>query len=310
MRKIAVLGAGSMGSYFAASLAQQKENDVLCVVRTPEHAEAIRSNGILVREGDGTEWHSGPVRAAADVSGESPADLVIILVKAYATEEAVKEHSRLFGPRTKVLTLQNGYGSHEVVQGLVPEEQIFLGTTSHGVNRTEEGVVVHAGSGATVVGAWKGDDPDAAQGAKELAELLTRAGINTSYVNDVLDAVYRKLFVNVAINAISALNDSPNKFITANPQMKQYARSLVNEAIMIVNLSGRHYDREEIWEHVEEVVELTGQNICSMLADVRAGRPTEVRAINGAVVELARSMRIDAPLNRDIVQQIEYTFGG
>ncbi len=309
MTKIAVLGTGSMGSYFAASLSQKKENDILCVVRTPEHAEEIRSNGIVVREGDGTQWHSGPVRAATDVSGESPADLVIVLVKTYATEEAVKDHLLLFGPKTLLLTLQNGFGGHESLRCVVQDVHIFLGTTAHGVNRTGEGIVVHAGTGATVVGALKGDDPAAAQAAKDLAEWFKEAGIDTSYTDDVLDAIYRKLFVNVAINGVSALNDSPNKYITANPQMKQYARSLVNEAIMIINLTGRHYDREEVWEQVEEVVELTADNICSMLADVRAGRPTEVRAINGAVVELARSMRIDAPLNRDIVQQIEYTFG-
>lgn len=307
--KIAILGTGSIGSLFAARLAQDPSNEILCVVATESHRDRINRSGIIITEADGSEIRAEHLRALTGTAGETPADLVIVTVKTYSTREAVQGHPELFGPDTLVLTVQNGYGNHEDIRGIVPDAHIFLGTTSHGVNIDASGRINHAGNGPTFVGPLVPDSEEAGGQAAMICETLNRAGLEASVSSDINGAIYRKLLINIAINPLSALNDTTNEYVLRDAAVYHNARMLVREAIQILDLAGYHYDFDEMWEAIAGVAEKTGKNVCSMLADVRSGRPTEIRRINGAIVDMAQAMRIDAPLNRDIVHQIELRFG-
>lgn len=306
--RISILGTGAIGSLFAASLAADPANEVLCVTYSPEHSDCINEKGITIHEKDGSLTHAENLRAVTDTSGENPAELVIVLVKSYSTREAVKSHPQIFGPDTTVLTLQNGYGNHLPLLETADASQILLGTTAHGMNIRDDGEIIHAGSGVTTIGALEPDGSGTEERLKETAEVLDRAGFQTVISDDVFDAIFRKLFVNTAINALCALNDKPNKYIVSDPQMNRRSRRLVGEAVETVNAGGRSYDPDKIIEDAMHVAELTGENICSMLADVRRRRPTEIRAINGAIVAMAEEKGMDAPLNREIVNEIEERF--
>lgn len=307
--KIAILGTGSVGSLFAACLAQDPENEILCIVNTEAHRDRINRDGITISEADGSEIRAEHLRAMTGTEGESPADLVLVTVKTYSTRQAVLGHPELFGPDTLVLTIQNGFGNHEDIRGAVPDDHIFLGTTSHGVNIDPAGKINHAGSGPTFIGPLVPDAEGAAENAAAICEVLRRAGFEADVSSDINDAIYRKLLINIAINPLSALNDTTNEYVLRDAAVYHNARMLVREAIQILELAGYHYDFDEMWEVIAGVAERTGKNVCSMLADVRNGRPTEIRRINGAIVDIAQAMHIDAPQNRDIVHQIELQFG-
>lgn len=306
--KISILGTGAMGSLFAAALAADPSNDVLCITYSSEHSDCINEKGITIHEKDGSMTHIDNIRAVTDTSDERPADLVIVLVKSYSTDQAVKTHSEIFGPDTTVLTLQNGYGNHVPLLEFADESQILLGTTAHGMNIRNTGEIIHAGSGISTIGTLKPDSIPAQKRLNETKNLLEKAGFRTSISTDVLDAIFRKLFVNTSINALCALNDKPNKYIVKDPDMNRQSRRLVDEAVRTVNLLGRSYDPDIIIADAHHVAELTGDNICSMLADVRRHRPTEIRAINGAIVSMAEKAGFDAPLNRAIVSEVENRF--
>ena len=307
--KIAVLGTGSVGSLFAAHLAQDPSNEVLCVVGSESHRDRINREGITILEADGSHLHTSRLQARTDTAGETPAELVLVTVKTYNTWKAIREHPEIFGPDTLILTLQNGYGNHEDLLAITDDRHIFLGTTAHGVNIDPEGNIRHAGEGPTFIGPLDIGNPDAMDDAKTIAALLRKAGFDAAVSPDITDAVFRKLLINIAINPLSALNDSINEYVLRDAAVRNNARMLVKEALMILEMTGYSYDFEEIWEGICEVVERTSKNVCSMLADVRSGRPTEVRRINGAIVELARQQHVDAPQNRDIMHQIELQFG-
>ena len=150
--KIAVLGCGAIGSLYAASLAQDPSNEVLCIVRSEQHASRINSSGINIISNNGCSNISASPRAVTNTENEVPADIVLIAVKSYATEDAVAGHAALFGPDTIALTLQNGYGNHLKILNAVPKERIIMGTTAMGVNIDSEGHVILAGTGKTVIG--------------------------------------------------------------------------------------------------------------------------------------------------------------
>ena len=101
----------------------------------------------------------------------------------------------------------------------------------------------------------------------------------------------------------------PDGYAAAMQEQKRKAfEQANNEAVRTVNLLGRSYDPDIIIADAHHVAELTGDNICSMLADVRRHRPTEIRAINGAIVSMAEKAGFDAPLNRAIVSEVENRF--
>lgn len=315
--KIGIIGAGAVGSLFAERLAKTGGNDVLCAVRRQAQADDINNNGIRILEEaggmsgeSGTATEGGSLRAMVDTSGQEPLDMVLVAVKSGATESAVEQHRALIGPDTVVVTLQNGYGNHKALMKVADRENIVIGTTGQGVNIREDGTIVHAGNGPTTIGPLVSDSDVARGAAEKVARVLRDSGFEVRMTSDAEDAVFRKLFINIGINAICALADGNNGILLRDRQLQNESRGLVFEAVQVVNdATGRHYDADEIWTSVYDTFCRTERNFCSMVQDVRKGRRTEIRVINGAVAELARDAGLEAPLNSMITEQIETRFG-
>lgn len=300
--KIAILGTGAIGSLFAAGLSEK--HDLICVVRSQSHADAINNKGIVIAEKDGT-IRTVHAKSVTDTRDLKPVDLVLISVKAPSTGEAVQTHRTLFGKDTIAVTLQNGYGNHADIEAVANPDRIIIGTTAQGANISPDGRINHAGLGVTTIGALHPQAPDVKEILNSVSTLLREAGFETVITSDAEDAVIRKLFVNIGINALCALNDCTNRSISENPEMRRYSRQLIDEAVAVFEAAGRSYDSEKIWEHVESVAKATGDNLCSMVQDLRKGRSTEIRKINGVIVQMADEMNIPAPFNREITQKIE-----
>lgn len=300
--KISILGTGAIGSLFAAGLSGK--HDLTCIVKTESHAEAIRRDGIRIVEADGSVRTAFP-EAVTETGGMQPSQLVLIAVKAPSTGEAVRTHRDIFGEETFAISLQNGYGNHADIESVVSPERILIGTTAQGANIDSEGRVHHAGSGMTTIGALRPESEKAARMLAEVKKIFDDAGLKTEITEDAEDAVIRKLFINTGINAVCALNDTKNIGVVTDPQMNEQARLLVMEAVDVFRRAGREYDAQEIWQHVLSVARATGENYCSMVQDIRKGRPTEILRINGAVADIARSLHFDAPLNRKVTAEVE-----
>jgi len=303
--KIAILGCGAVGSLYAARFSQDTKNEILCVVGSESHADRINNEGIEISDSKGSVLISARPRALTDTSGETAADLVLISVKSHSTLRAVKQHSSLFGPDTIALTLQNGYGNHNDILSLVDSAHLVMGTTAMGVNIRPDGQIILAGNGKTVIGSYVKGNPLAARSLETASQLLTNAGFEVEITEDAEDAILRKLLINVGINAVCTLNDRQNHFICDDQDMRDRSRSLVYEAVEVINQAAdRDYSSDDIWNLVLSVAEKTGANVCSMLQDARNGRQTEIDKINGAIVELAASCRMQAPANTQVVKDI------
>lgn len=297
-RRVAVVGAGAIGSLFGAFLARAGE-EVWLVSPPGPHLDRIRQEGLRVVPAGGAAVGGPPVRVvrlrvSSDPAGVGAVDLVLVAVKAYRTREAVRWALPLLGPGTAVLTVQNGLGNAEAIEEAAGPGRVVVGVTAHGAGRPEPGVVVHAGAGPTVIGPWRGAPPAL---AAEVAGVLGRAGIEVEVVgaDGVERALWTKLAVNAAINGPGALLRVPNGALVESPAARRLLQSAAREVATVAARRGTPVLDPDPAARAEAVARATAPNRCSMLQDVERGRPTEVEAIYGAVVAEAGRLGVPVP---------------
>jgi 2-dehydropantoate 2-reductase len=295
--KIAILGAGAMGSIFGAWLSRRHEVRLIDIWQ--EHIDTIRENGLLIEaHGKAQCYHPQAVTNARNVG---PVDLVIVFVKSIDTATAVSQNRELFGPRTMVLTLQNGWGNAEDILKCVDPANLFLGTTAHGGNVLGPGRICHAGHGQTFVGVHSGS-PERAQ---RIVDILGESGFETYITENAAAMIWKKLIINAAINPLTALLKVRNGYLADSGMAMELMEKIVREAVTVAGAAGMDFDPAVMVAEVVKVARLTGANRSSMLQDVTAKRRTEVDRINGAIVARGEAAGIATPCNLMMLQLIK-----
>jgi 2-dehydropantoate 2-reductase len=304
--KIAVVGAGAMGSLFGALLAEAG-NEVWLYDVWVEHVQTINRNGLSIeREG---KLRQVKIKATADPEQINRAELVIIFVKSTQTQSAAKTAQYLTGSEGSVMTLQNGMGNADTISEFIEPVRILAGTTSHGATMLGPGSIRHAGVGSTTIGAWDSTEPGFRR-AKQFSEFFNLAGIDTEAVKDVHSVVWNKLLINIGINAITALTDIKNGQVLDLEITRELSRAAVEEAMNVAR-SQNVTVREDAADHVCKVAAATAVNRSSMGQDVDKKRQTEIGAINGFIVREAERLGVEAPVNRTLtalIQTLEYHY--
>jgi len=296
--KIAIIGAGAMGSLFGGYLSQK--NDVYLVDIWEAHVNAVNEQGLKIEEKSG-ELRVFHPKATTDASSVGAIDLAIVFVKSIQTAEAMEKNSSLIGPDTIVLSLQNGYGNDADICRFVEKKNVILGTTAHGCTMKGPGHVYHAGVGLNHIGPILGD----CAAAVKVADVLTACDLKTDVSSDVMKLIWSKLFVNVGINAITALLKMPNICIAENPYANALSKELVYEAVKTANAGGADFDPSQVFANVIDIARATGANQSSMLQDVLKNRKTEIGKINGAIIKESEIQHVDVPVNSTIVKLIQ-----
>jgi 2-dehydropantoate 2-reductase len=296
--KITVVGAGAMGSLFGALLFESGISVRLYDIWA-EHVKAINENGLGI-ELDG-KTRSVNVKATTDKKTIRKADLAIIFVKSTRTGDAARVASELVSSTGFVLTLQNGMGNADIIAEVIDPGRIIAGTTSHGATMLEPGLIRHAGIGPTLIGMWSGDEK---AGAQSIADVFNKAGIATETVDDIRSVVWKKLIINVGINAITALTAIKNGQILDLSSTRALVHAAVEEAMEVARTHGIKIP-DDMVEHVFQVAEATGANRSSMGQDVDNKRQTEIGAINGAVVKEAQKLGLNVPVNQTLTTLLE-----
>lgn len=290
--RIVIVGAGAMGSLFGGLLSLAGE-DVVLVDVWREHVDAINRNGLRIH-GIGGE-RVVRVRAATSHGEAGPADLLILFVKSYDTERAVRDSMPIITSRTTILTLQNGLGNVEKIGSIAGFEKVIAGVTMHGATLTKPGEVFHAGAGLTYIGEIGGG---VSKRVEEIAGIFNRAGIETRVSSNILEMIWRKAIVNSAINAIGALTRLRNGELIAMPEIVEVMSQVVREGVEVAGRLGIRLSYEEMINSVLEVCRATANNKNSMLQDVERMRRTEIEAINGAIVKYGERLGVPTPVNR------------
>ncbi len=305
--KIAVVGAGAMGSLFGGLLAASGE-DLTLVDVWREHVEAINAEGLRIGSHEGSRTIS--VRATTDPSSVGSVDLIIIFVKSYDTLEATRDALPMVSEDTVFLSLQNGLGNIEKISEVVGSGRVIPGTTAQGCTLIGPGEIVHAGNGPTIIGELDGR---LTMRAFEIRDTLERAGFETEISETIRGAYWSKVLVNVGINPITALTRLRNGELLDDPEIKGVMRRAVEEAIEVAEALGIDLGYGDHVERVYDVARATAMNRSSMLQDVERGRRTEIDALNGAVVRLAKGLGVNVPMNEALtaaVRALERTRAG
>lgn len=294
--RIAIIGAGALGCLLGFSLADVAE--VTLVSGSAERAAAIAAGG-LRREAAGAE-DARAVRAVSDPAEAYPADAALVVVKAGQTARAAAMAAALLGPGGVAYTLQNGLGGREILAAALSPGRAGQGVTALGATLLGPGRVRHAGTGPTAFGS----EPDRALAAA-LAGLFERAGLPADVSDDIDGLVWGKLLANAGINALSALLRVPNGALAELPAARALLERAVAEAAAVADARGTRLPYADPAAHALGVARATAANRSSMLQDVLRGAPTEVAAINGAVVREGARLGVPTPINSALLALVE-----
>jgi 2-dehydropantoate 2-reductase len=306
--KICIVGAGAIGGYIGGKLALAGAEVTL--IARGAHLAAIQQQGLTIVESDGSRQTVRPALATASTVEAGPHDLVIVAVKAHSLPPIAAEMRALYGPQTAVLTAQNGIpwwyfhrldGAHagHVIQCVDPGGVIAANTEAWRViggvvyiaaEIGAPGVILHSEANRLTLG-----EPDGTKSERvdQIAQLLIKAGLRVPIRTNIRDEIWVKLWGNLSFNPISALTRATLDRICFNPHTRALAAAMMAEAQAVGEAIGARFgiSIEQRIKAAEEV----GPHKTSMLQDIEAGRPTEIDALLGSVIELGRLVGVQMP---------------
>jgi 2-dehydropantoate 2-reductase len=288
--RVAIVGPGSLGTLFGGLLARAG-HEVWMLHYDEAVARTIERNGVRI-ESDllADAPIETDVRATADAETVGRVDLVLVLVKAHQTREALTQHGDCIGPDTTVLSLQNGLLNDRILAELVGAERTLTGVTYQGGSRGDPGEVEHTYTGWTRFG---GADADAAEA---IAAALREAGVeDVAAVSDYREYVWRKQIGDVGVKPLAALTRLTCGGLVDDAETVALMRQLVAEAERVAVARGVDVDVDVEADVIEPLVGSPHRS--SMLQDVLAERKTEIDHVNGAVVSMADEEGVDVPAN-------------
>jgi 2-dehydropantoate 2-reductase len=303
--RIVIVGPGAIGLLLYALLQRTKE-DVWLLDKDRERARRLAREGF--RLSGCVDMRIEETRITADPTTLKDADLWLVCVKSYDTRSAVKGFAGSVRKEASVCSFQNGLGNLEVLEERFGAERVLAGVTQMGATRLEENAVRFCGEGETVFGRL---DQALSVGLKDLRALFVRARLPVRISRDVTGVLWSKLILNAGINALTAVLRVPNGVLLEHEGARRLMREAAREAFKVARRKRIKLLYDDPVTRAESVCEATADNCSSMLADVLAGRRTEIDAINGAIVRYGENLNVKIPINAmllDIVKSLESSF--
>jgi len=271
--------------------------------------EAIRKDGLRLDDKSG-ESRRIPVEASWDPGTAAPVDLVLVFVKCYHTEAAVRGARSLFGPETAILSLQNGWGNAPRIASIAGEDRVLAGVTYHSATVLGPGHVLHTGKGKTVFGELDGRLTDR---VRKIEEAFRSSGLEVESSEQILTEIWKKLALNCATLPTTSLLRFLAGQLVEHEGTLNLMRAILAEVVRVAAAQRITIDEEERWETIVSLLRRAAGGKSSMLQDVENGRRTEIDVINGAIVEAGRRLGIATPVNDAmywLVRSLESTFPG
>lgn len=288
--RIGVVGAGAMGGTFGGLLAAAGGDVHLVDIREP-HVQAIRERGLRIDRPDDAQLVVD-VPATTDPAAVGPVDLAIVFVKTHQIEDALPMAAPMIDDETVVVTLQNGLDHVDRIAAFVPRDRILGGATTFGAEVIDPGHVRLVGRGVNRLG---GPDRSAAE---RVAETFDAAGLATEVVDDPKAHIWHKQFTSVGLKPVAALTGLLDGPIAEFEPTWSVVETLIAEAIDVARARDVAILGDPVAETRELCLEVVYDGRSSMLEDVLNERPTEIDAINGAVVAYGEEAGVETPVNR------------
>ena len=311
--KICIFGAGAIGGRMAAKLAAKGEHEVTVIARGP-HLAAMQQHGLRLRS-EGVESVTHP-RCVASAEEAGPQDYVVVTLKAHSLPGAAKQMQPLLGPETAIVSAVNGIpwwyfyklpGAHEDRRVTSVDPDGTVGELLHpsraigcivypAAEVPEPGVIDHTYGDRFTLG-----EPDGSRSprAEALSKALMAAGFKAPVRPRIRDEMWVKLWGNLAFNPLSALTGATLDIITGEPELRAVCRQMMLEAQAVAEALGVKF-AIDVDKRIAGGAEV-GAHKTSMLQDLERGRPMEIDALLGSVVELAEMVELPVPTCRTVL---------
>lgn len=300
--KIAVVGGGAMGSLFAARLALAGFATTLVEVDAGR-LEHLWQAGLVVDLAG--RPITAPVLCVVPADLESGQDLIILFTKFAALSAALAQSHHALAPNGVVAVLANGLGVAEQLADLIPEDRLVLGVCDVAAD-LRTGTVHSDGTGLVKIG--MANPANSTAPLERMLSALQKAGFYTSAAPDIRTAIWEKLAFNAAFNAVAALADARVCDLDNAPGRRIVA-SVLDEVGMVARAGQVPFDHQAVNARIEQAFLHQGTHRPSMAQDRRAGRRTEIAAINGAIATRGEQLGVSVPINRTLADLVCLTGG-
>ncbi|XOF32713.1 MAG: ketopantoate reductase family protein [Candidatus Electrothrix sp. YB6] len=307
-----IYGGGAVGLGLAGFLLPAGEQ--VDILARKETMRCLRQDG-LQRSGIFGEYHAGPrefgcFSVSDDLPG-TPYDFILICTKSFDSVAAAQDLARnpsLLHDRSRIILVQNGWGNAEIFAAHFPAERICNARVITGFCRPQKNhveITVHVQP--VHIGSLFGNDP---AGMEHLCQLLSRGGMPCAAVPDIARDLWAKMLFNCALNPLGAIFNVPYGSLAEQEPTRKIMNEVIHEVFSIMKAVGYSTHWPDAAEYLEafygKIVPLAAEHASSTLQDIRAGKKTEIDALNGAVLRLGRENGIAVPCNEMLYNMIRF----
>lgn len=310
--KVLIYGAGSVGLGIASCLLKSQAG--VDIIARENTVRALCKFG-LTRTGIFGDYYAEPAKfgscASLNQIQKQTYDYILVCTKSFDSLTAAKDlsqHKSLFGEETKIVLFQNGWGNAEIFSSFFNAEQIYNARVITGFRRpkyNEVEITVHADS--IHIGSLFGADLACLE---DLAELISKGDIPCELTDSIEKDLWAKMLYNCALNPLGAILDVPYGVLAANEFTQIVMNGIVEEIFKVMAAAGyqTHWQSAEDFLQLfyKELVPDTAEHKSSTLQDILAKKKTEIDALNGAVIELAKQYRLDVPHNLVLYSVVKF----
>ena len=310
--RVLIYGGGAVGLGLASCLLKSKVQ--VYIIAREKTVRSLQKDG-LIRTGIFGKYHAGPSKFNCNTSlneiDRQTFDYILLCTKSFDSYQAAKdlhEHKSLFSERTKVVLFQNGWGNAEAFTSFFDKETIYSARVITGFQRykpNEVEITVHADS--IHIGSLFGAGLSVVQ---DLADAINNGGIPCQTTDRIGKDIWAKMLYNCALNPLGAILDVPYGTLAEHESTRNIMNVIVEEVFAVMKKAGY----ETHWESVKDFLEVfygklvpdTAEHKSSTLQDLKAKKPTEIDALNGAVIGLAEKFGIPVPCNSIVYNIIKF----
>jgi 2-dehydropantoate 2-reductase len=294
--RVAVLGAGAVGSFFGGMLA--RAGVPVMLIGRASHAEAIAAHGLIIESFRFPKPERVRVEAATSAEAVGGAQIVLLCVKTLDTESAAQAIAPHLAPGAVVVSMQNGVDNVARIRAASGIDA--LGAAVYvAAEMVAPGHVKHTGRGDLIVGPFPGSS-HAPAAIERVAQCFARAGMQCRVAEDIRGSLWMKMLMNCAYNAISALGRSRYGRMTARAEIREIMRHAIEEAVAVARADAIPLPVENFVETGWKLTETMGNATSSTAQDVARGKKTEIDSLNGYIVRRGGALGIPTPVNQTL----------
>jgi len=292
--RFCIIGAGAMGGLYGGRLALAG-HDVAFIDANPETVAAIRQHGLKLQGVGGDHVIRAPVaREPGELDdGLHRAEVALIHTDTNNTRDAALRAAAVLGDDGFAVTLQNGIGNVEILQEVLGPARTAGGISYHSAASPEPSVSLHTNDGKTFLGELDGSH---SARIERLAGAIAETGMTVEVSERIEAVIWTKFLVNCAVNPLAAISGLRVGELASTPEANTFQDRILDEAMRVINAKGIRLTYDD---PVAAIKRLTSRsyNKPSMLQHMEQGRPTEIDALNGALVREGRAMGVATPFN-------------